>query len=369
MQKGAAATDHAGGEAELADQCLEILDAAGAVGEQALHRPQQVEASVVVDGDRAGHRVDDQAQVAQPRGRAGLLVGVAAQAEPLEDGHGGSHVLRALRRSGGSDDQVVHVHRTADPQGGQELDHLAGEAAGERRGHAEAEGHARAPTVRWVALAGGTAARLPLGPGGGRRPCAAPLRVSAGVPDPAGASRGRPEADRRVVLGQIRGAQQSVGELAQQRDGVVDTGHPKLPLRHAGVDAALRQVEDRTNGIRCAVALEGAVVRGPDYHVHGGAHGVGGQRPDAIFERVDLVHLVHVGDGRVPLVPAGLAVRHFGGLELAVQRWAEADADLLHHLALVALRVRSPEADVRRAAGPVRVAQRSERRRVAVLRR
>ena len=135
MQEGPSASDDAGGEAELADEGFEVLGAAGAAAEEAPHGPQQVEAAVVVDRDRAGDGVDDQAEVAQALRRPCLLVGVAAQAQPGEHGHGGRHVRGALLWRGGAEYQVVDVHRAVDAKRGKDLDELARQAAGEGWGH------------------------------------------------------------------------------------------------------------------------------------------------------------------------------------------------------------------------------------------
>jgi hypothetical protein len=157
-----------------------------------------------------------------------------------------------------------------------------------------------------------------------------------------------------------------VREPAQQRDRVVDAGHSELPLRDGSVHAALREVDDRADGVRRAVALESPVVRGADDHVQRGAHGALGQLPDAGLEGLDGVHLVHVGDSGRPLVPAAFPVGDLDGREVVAQRRAEADADFVDHLALVALGVGSPRGGVRQHAGAVGVAERFEGRRMPV---
>ena len=76
MEEGFAAAQHAGRETELTDERVEVARAALAVCTEAGHDAKQVEAALVVDGDGARDRVDDEAQVPEPatRTRALLLV-------------------------------------------------------------------------------------------------------------------------------------------------------------------------------------------------------------------------------------------------------------------------------------------------------
>lgn len=191
MEKRFAPTHDAGGEAELADQRFQIFCADAPSLEEARHVAEQVLATVFADGHRARFGVDDQAQVRDASGWALLLVRVAAEAEPAEHRDCGSHVGGALLVSLCGAYQIVHVHAGRESNRGEELDHLASQAAGEGGRHFEAERHARAASVGRVALAVCASRRLPLEPRCGGRAGAAPRRVGTRVTYPARLGSGR----------------------------------------------------------------------------------------------------------------------------------------------------------------------------------
>ena len=312
---GLAAEDDAGDERELADQRFQVLGAHGAGGAKASEHAEDVEAAVVADRDRALHRVDDQAEVLDLLAGAHLLVGVAAQAEPLEDADRGVHVALALRLGVGDADHVVDVHAGFEAKACEELDELAGEAAAEGRGDLDAERYTAAASKWWVADAGGATSLVESEPRGRGRAGAAPCRVAARVAYPAAVADVGAERYRREELAQIRRAAEAVRVLAEERHGVVDAGHAEAPDREATVEAGLGEVDDGTHRVGRVGADELAVVAGADDCVERTARRASGERPDAGPERVDLVHLLEVLDEGGPLVPDAAAVRDDGAWE------------------------------------------------------
>jgi hypothetical protein len=84
----------------------------------------EVASAILVDGDDAAFRVDEVPEEQQAPGRPGLLLLVAAEAQPAEDFPGDAHVLLALLLRVGHDEEVVHVHRAVDADGREELHHF-----------------------------------------------------------------------------------------------------------------------------------------------------------------------------------------------------------------------------------------------------
>ena len=78
MEERFAPTHDAGGEAELADDTLQVLGAERGRGEDAANVGQEVEAAVGRDGDGLGDGVDHEAKVVEGPGGPLLLLVVAA---------------------------------------------------------------------------------------------------------------------------------------------------------------------------------------------------------------------------------------------------------------------------------------------------
>ena len=170
--------------------------------------------------------------------------------------------------------QVVDVHRCRHAEGGQELDHLTAEGAGECGRQGEPERKAGVTTVRANAWTPGAscAMREPLRRRGAD---AAPLRVEPWVADVDVALVLRMQWQAGVVLAQVRFADEAVRVRADQRHSGVDAFHPEAPARERTVDVAARQVEHRAHRVRHAITVKGTQVSRSYHSVQSGAHRAG----------------------------------------------------------------------------------------------
>ena len=139
-------TQHANSETEATEDGLEVLGANGGL-QQAPRVRQQGRLAVRRDGDGASSGVDEVAEVRQGPGRAFLLLRVAFEAAPAEEGEGDLHVPAALRFCVCNADHVVDVHGAVKTQSREDLNHLAREAAREGGSEPEAEREAGADPV------------------------------------------------------------------------------------------------------------------------------------------------------------------------------------------------------------------------------
>ena len=160
MHEGPAAAHDAAGEAELADQRVQVLGAARAGVDGGAEQADQLGLAGVANGNRARGQVENVPDVLGGASRRDVLVGVDAETQPGEERLSGGHAASAVGGRRAYDGAVVNVHRACDAGDGQELDHLAAEGGGERRRELEAERDAPALPKRRDAHAGGLASGL-----------------------------------------------------------------------------------------------------------------------------------------------------------------------------------------------------------------
>ena len=118
------ASQHSGGETEAAEDGLKVFGANGGLLEAPRVR-QQSRLAVWCDSDGASEGVDEIPEIRQGLGGAFLLLRVALEAAPAEEGEGDLHVPAALRFGVGGTDHVVDIHGAVETKRRKGLNHFS----------------------------------------------------------------------------------------------------------------------------------------------------------------------------------------------------------------------------------------------------